>query len=241
MNVIFKAFAVCFILLLGAPHAHAIEPLTIDVAESHIDITTGFSGASIVIFGVRHGRGDVAIVVEGPRSDVVVRRKDNVLGAWINRSWMRFMNVPLYYDYALAEGDDTSREIGEFGVENLVFETKGPTAEFERYKNAFIRGRRDVEFYPMAPETIEFIGDELFRTRMSMPANVPQGEYTITALLIDNKRVVYEKKSSFKVGQVGFNSGVYSFSKSHSFFYAMLCVFIAVLAGWLSHKVARRA
>jgi uncharacterized protein (TIGR02186 family) len=240
MKVIVRFFAV-LIFVCGALPVHATEPLTIDLAENHIDITTGFSGASIVVFGVKHGKGDVAVIIEGPRHDVVVRRKDNILGAWINRSWMQFKDVPLYYDYAVAEGDNTSRGVGQFGVEDLAFDAKGSQAERSRYKNAFVRGRREIGFYPMKPEPIEFISDEMFKVRMPMPADVPKGDYMVKALLIDGDKVVYEQVSGFKVGQVGFNSGVNHFAMSNSFLYAMVCVFIAMLAGWLSHKVARRA
>ena len=56
-------------------------------------ITADFAGADLTIFGAienadpllsRQGRYDVIVVLEGPARPVVVRRKDRVLGMWIN-------------------------------------------------------------------------------------------------------------------------------------------------------------
>src|SRR5690606_26231841 len=65
-----------------------------------------FSGADLTIFGSvdnadslasRQGRYDVIVVLEGPPRPTVVRRKDRVLGMWINTQSETFVNVPASY------------------------------------------------------------------------------------------------------------------------------------------------
>ncbi|TIU73272.1 MAG: TIGR02186 family protein, partial [Mesorhizobium sp.] len=48
----------------------------------------------------RQGRYDVVVVLEGPPRPVVVRRKDRVLGVWINLDSETFENVPVSYSVA---------------------------------------------------------------------------------------------------------------------------------------------
>ena len=50
--------------------------------------------------GRRQGRYDVIVVLEGPARPVVVRRKDRVLGMWINTQSDTFVNVPVSYSVA---------------------------------------------------------------------------------------------------------------------------------------------
>ena len=58
-----------------------------------------FTGARIVVFGAIRGgpetqKGyDVAVVVQGPEQDVIVRRKERVLGIWANRTSRAFTGV----------------------------------------------------------------------------------------------------------------------------------------------------
>lgn len=65
--------------------AQSANLLNLDLAGNHVDITTGFIGGSIVIFGTRkRDADDLIVIMEGPRHDVVVRQKKNVFGAWVN-------------------------------------------------------------------------------------------------------------------------------------------------------------
>ncbi|TIP64839.1 MAG: TIGR02186 family protein, partial [Mesorhizobium sp.] len=75
-------------------------------STDHVSITAGFSGADLTIFGslenadprvARQGRYDIVVVLEGPARKVVVRRKDRVLGIWINLESETFKNVPVSY------------------------------------------------------------------------------------------------------------------------------------------------
>ena len=66
----------------GAP-ARA-EGVVADLSSHLIAITTGFTGASVVLFGATDGRGDVIVVVRGPEREMTVWRKSRVAGIWVN-------------------------------------------------------------------------------------------------------------------------------------------------------------
>jgi len=226
--------------------AQALEPLSIELSSDHVDITTGFTGGSVVLFGTKSWSGDMVIELEGPRKDVVVRKKDNVFGAWVNRSWMTFKDIPVYYDLAYnAQGDDAYVAIGA-GVNSFDFfatrnEKTKDTKRWKLYRQAYIVERQNQGFYPLERKKISFLDDNFFRVDMHLPANVPKGLYTVRALLVRGDKVVHRVEKTFKVGQVGFSAKVYSFAQKESFAYAALVIFIAVVSGWVSNKVARRS
>ena len=71
-----------------------------DLATHLIAITTGFTGASVVLFGATDGPGDIAVAVRGPEREMTVRRKSRVAGIWVNTRELTFTNVPSFYAVA---------------------------------------------------------------------------------------------------------------------------------------------
>jgi len=72
------------------------EALVADLTNHLIAITTGFTGAAVVLFGAIDGPGDIAVVIRGPDRDVTVRRKTRVAGIWVNSEEVNFGNVPSF-------------------------------------------------------------------------------------------------------------------------------------------------
>jgi len=81
-------------------------PLVAALSRNAIEITTGFSGGSLVVFGstdmpIGPGADEVVIVVRGPAAPFVVRRKVKVLGLfWVNGPSARFPRAPGFYAIA---------------------------------------------------------------------------------------------------------------------------------------------
>ncbi|MBX2834631.1 MAG: TIGR02186 family protein [Micavibrio sp.] len=233
------------LMMLWPLAAQAENPLEIDLAKNTVDITTGFTGADVVVFGVKNGRGDIAIVLEGPRKAVTVRRKENVFGAWINRSWINYDDMPLYYDYAIGSLDDTAYKKVGIGVEAIEFKAgkKGEhnIDEHKLFKSALIDEKVQLAFYSVTPTLIEFLDGGFFKVLFHLPANVPKGDYVMRAYLIEKGKVTFTAEKMLYVGQVGFNAKVLSFSYNERMLYALLCIAIAFAAGWVSNKLARRS
>ena len=100
---------------VAEPPQDPVETVEADVSTRSVEVTTGFTGHEILVFGAvdnsqqPESRGqdqsggayyDVVVVVEGTPYPVVVRRKSNVAGVWINTSSVLFASVPSYYAIA---------------------------------------------------------------------------------------------------------------------------------------------
>src|SRR5438045_8871453 len=68
-----------------------------DLSSHLIAITTGFTGASVVLFGATEGRGDIITVVRGPEREMTVWRKGKVAGILVNAEAVGFCNVSSFY------------------------------------------------------------------------------------------------------------------------------------------------
>lgn len=233
----------------GAAVRAEVRPLNLDLAQDHVNITTGFTGSVLSVFGTRQGRGDIVIILEGQIRDSIVRRKENVAGAWINRSWLRFRDIPVYYDYASSRSDEKGllpekelarNRIGLDSFRANLVSNRYDAETTKDFQNALLRNKQERGLFPREPQKIVFIDDNFFRVDFHLPSNVPRGKYSVRALLIRDKRVVHEIKRDMTVAQIGFSSTVNSVAHSHSLFYGLLCVFIACMAGWLSNAVVRR-
>src|ERR1700730_6096669 len=85
------------------PAVTRADGIVADLSSHSIAITTGFTGASVVLFGSIAGPGDVVVVVRGPEREVTVWRKGKIAGIWANTESVTFANVPSYYAVAASK------------------------------------------------------------------------------------------------------------------------------------------
>lgn len=225
------------------------QTLMIDLAEDHVNITTGFTGADIMLFGVKDKPGEIVILLEGPKIETMVRKKEQVMGAWINRAWLNFQDVFSYYDYAMNVPEDDAfmskqsladNDIGFAALEYDPVDKRYNAEMTEDFKEALVRNRQNKQLYPIKPQIVTWLNDQFFRASFHLPANVPHGVYTVRALLVQNGKVVSKVDEQFTVAQIGFSSNVNLFAEHYSFAYGVLCILIAVFAGWISNVIVRR-
>lgn len=242
-------FLCAFALVGRSGWAAESKLLNIDLSQNTVDITTGFTGDDVTLFGVKQGRGDVVIVLEGPSRENTVRRKDRVMGAWINRKWVNFTTVPSYYDIAASTentGSLMSRarlEDTHIGVEALLLNPEDNDHDeqtLKSFRDALVRIKQSRSLYPIKPQKVTFLDDRFFRVDFHLPANVPRGDYRVRGMLIRDGQVVADVSRTMKVAQVGFSSDVNKVAQKHGFVYGLLCVFVAIFMGFLSDLLVRR-
>ncbi len=248
--VLFIVFAVC---VAGKYTAYAQgwrsdgEALVIDLAQDHVDITTGFTGARLVLFGVREREGDLAIVIRGPLENQIVRRKQPTMGLWMNRESVRFLDVPSYYDYALSAPEEKTgsavlRDQLGIGLDALEFsyESSYPSDFVLRFEEALIRSKQAAGLFPLEARSVFFLNDRFFRVEFDFPADMPTGDYQIVTHLFKGEKLVDQGRTNLRVAQVGFGAEVFYFAHTNGFFYGLIIVFLAVFSGWAANYVMRR-
>jgi uncharacterized protein (TIGR02186 family) len=232
-----------------AAPAGAAEPLIADITTHFIAITTGFTGANMVLFGATDGMGDIIVVVRGPERDAVVRRKSRVAGLWINTRDVVFTLVPSYYAvYSSRPLDDIAppgvQALHQIGLGNLRLGVRGKQRAAEEvavFRAALIREQQRDGLFGEGAGRVHFLGDRLFRADIALPANLPTGEYRVEIYLLRDGAVITAQTSPLFVSQAGVDADVYDFADRHALFYGMIAVAGAAMAGWLASLPFRNA
>lgn len=242
-----RAFFVIAVLLMAAPAQAA--SLKLELAQDQVDISTGFNGAQLALFGVSDAPdADVAVTLTGPEETVVVRKKTRVGGAWMNTQSIEFRRVPSYYDLALTRSSTELAEpaiLGEhkIGMGNLGFYSEYASDDaqaVEIFRDSLINDMQQRGFYPLKFKTITFIEPTFFRIAFDLPPDVPTGIYTVKGLLLKDGKVIAQETRTLQVGQVGFNARIYNFANENPLFYGVFAILVALVAGWSAFTFLRR-
>lgn len=217
------------------------EGLVADLTSHLIAITTGFTGASVVLFGATDGPGDVIVVVRGPEREITVRRKSRVAGIWVNTQQVTFANLPSFYAVAASRpmADILSPAAAAFyrlGIANLklVAATPAPSVVADAFRTALERTEQQAGLFVERMGKVDFLGERLFRTTIAFPANVPTGTYLVEVFLVRDKDIVSGQTTPLVVSRVGVDAAVFEFSTRQPGFYGAIAVLTAIVAGWLA-------
>ena len=251
-----KGYAILVLLaaaMAGAAPAYA-ERLTVAVSTPQVQITSNFAGVTVTTFGVIEGADElsliagyqVAAVVIGPPQTLVERRKDRVVGIWANRATVTIIGAPSFYALDTSAPLEAIAPPATLARLGLGFDNLGlsfadtPTAVEQReFQNAFVRLQQQAGLYT-AGTGVQFIGDTIFRSNTFLPANIPDGRYTVLAYLFSNQTLIAAAQSSFTVSKTGFEQTVASFAVGQSLIYGLLTVAISIFIGWLGGVIFRR-
>lgn len=238
----------CVLVAALVPAAARADGIVADLSSHSIAITTGFTGASVVLFGATDGPGDVVVIVRGPERDLTVWRKGKVAGVWANAEAVAFASVPMYYALAASKPPDevlspTAAVFYRIGVANLKFSptTAVSPERAQLFTDALITAQQQAGVFSRAPGKIAFLGERLFRTTFNFPANIPTGVYLVQVYLVRDKDVVGAQTTPLIVSKVGVDAAVFDFAHSRSLAYGAIAVVMAVMAGWLASLPFRNA
>lgn len=227
------------------------ESLVSTLSDDMVEITSNFTGERIVVFGAIRGAppGDpsyeVAVVVQGPDQDVIVRRKERFLGIWANRTSREFENVPSYYVMHLSENFTAAvdpSQLGEYrlGVRTLPFIQDAADPIGQTFANALADIRTGRGLYVDREEEVKFIAPNVFRTTFFLPSDIPTGEYRVSVYLFRGQAFLAGQTQPLSIAKGGFSDRIARASVEYPLRYGLVCVALALFTGWLAWVIFRR-
>lgn len=228
------------------------ESVEADVSTRSVSITSGFTGTEIIIFGAvensrqpsaEAGTYDVVIVVAGTHQPLVVRKKAQVGGLWVNADQVRFASFPSYYAIAstrpideIAEHDVQKKN--QIGFEHIRMVRSGRAyigeadpLETIEFREAVVRLKERDRLYVTAEHGVIFIGRSLFRATITLPPNVPVGPLTARVMLFKDGALLGSYKSNVNMQREGLERFLYDSAFERPTFYALATILLAALAG----------
>ena len=224
------------------------DDLIIDAALDQVDITTGFDGAKLVVYGVKRVDGDLAIVVRGPDKYHTVRKKDQIMGVWMNVEAIEFKNVSSYYDYAVSANETKLAEVSllqenKVGLNALSYEVADDDEDPEEvraFHESLIRLQQGSGLLPLEAQPVRYLDDGFFKVVFDLPANVPIGLFQIEGFVFDDGDIVAKDTIDLNVGQVGLSANIYKFAHTQPWMYAIVILLIASASGLFAHYAMRK-
>lgn len=235
------------ILLILLPSLVWAEEVVLGLSRDKISITTRFEGSEILIFGavkretpIPEGSDlDVIVTVEGPSEPVMVRRKANRFGIWVNTDAVEVDAAPSFYAVASSGVlDDVLKDI-----EDLRYKVSIPRAirsvgapmtiqDSESFTDALIRIRKSNGLYQELDNTVAVDEQTLFRTSVRLPANLTEGDYRTRIFLVRGGEVVTDFDTTIDVRKVGLERWLFTLSRQQPLIYGLMSLAIAIAAGW---------
>ncbi len=231
-------------LLLAGPAA--AEEIVAGLSQNRVSITADFDGSEILIYGAvkrdapaPEGRLEVIITVEGPKTPLIIRKKSQIAGIWINRDQVKIDAAPSFYAVAttgplveiLSDTDDLRHTI----TLPRVIRAVGISAEAANspdFVDALLRVRQTEDRFRVMEGMVQFTEATLFRTDVVLPANLTEGQYTVRMFLTRAGHVVAEQERVIGVRKEGLERLIFTMATEQPLAYGLVSLLFAVVAGW---------
>jgi uncharacterized protein (TIGR02186 family) len=240
--------------------AVAAERIEADVSTRTIAVSSGYSGAEILVFGTiensrqpsaESGFYDVAVVVEGSPEPLMVRKKGRVAGLWVNTKTFDFNAVPSYYAVAstrpLEEFADVAvLEENGIGLDAVRMAASAGSAvrvsseDLIAFKDAVSRLKLAARLFQRDDYGVIFTGRSLFRATIALPATVPVGPLTARVYLFNDGKLLSRFQSRVVLEREGMERWIYAFALERPFLYGIVAVMLALATGVVASAVFRR-
>lgn len=245
--MIWRAAIFLTVLTAWSASSAKAEPVIVDLSKNFVAITAGFTGTEVLLFGTTDGRGEVVVVVEGPKQNSAVRRKEKIAGIWVSGRQVDFRDVPAFYKILSTSDLDEwlplpLREKNQIGVEYLDLQVAGDVSDADaaEYRAALIRNKQRIGHYGKVEGRLKVTDGRLFRSTVSFPANVPVGNYQIRTHLVEKGKIISTRTMPLTINKTGFEAEVFRVAHEHSALYGIAAIFIAVMAGLGGNALFRK-
>ncbi|OYW97041.1 MAG: hypothetical protein B7Z15_23840 [Rhizobiales bacterium 32-66-8] len=206
--------AVLILALLGGCGMARADGLVVSVSQAQVHITSGFTGADLVVFGVMDpqdaagGSPDVVVTVRGPGQTFTTWRKTRVLGLWMNKQRI---------------GDDHADVVSA-----------------DPFRAAFLRIQQAQGLYRENTCGVTFIAPHVFRAEVAIPGTAPLGRYQVEVQLLRGGRPVASATTSFDVQKTGVEQSIAEFSQRNGLLYGLAVAMGSLMLGGVASILFRR-
>jgi uncharacterized protein (TIGR02186 family) len=222
------------------------ETIVAGLSQNSVSITTNFDGSEILIYGAVKRDApitaakplEVIITVEGPSLPMTIRHKERRTGIWMNTGAVTVDSAPTFY--AVATTGPLTRVLKD--IDNLrhritiprVIRAVGITDEAENageYVQEFLRLQDESGVYRVDQGAVELLEETLFRTDISLPANLTDGEYRVRIFLTRDGKVIDHQERIIGVRKTGVERFLFNLAQDQPLLSGIAAVLMAVIAG----------
>ena len=247
------------LMFCGLAAPASAEKVVTSLSHHRVAITSSFTGEDLILFGAIEADApggqlrdnyDVVVTVIGPRQTYRTRRKERVLGIWVNVDSRPFLNVPSYLSVLanrplthITDGEVLRKE--QVGLDNYLLTQRvgadfADTVREDPFRAAFVRIENEFGLYNESATAVTFITPTVFRAAIPLPSAVPTGVYLTEIKLFAGGEIVGRSSTAFEITKAGFEEFVAEAARDHGLLYGLITAILALLTGWFASVVLRR-
>jgi uncharacterized protein (TIGR02186 family) len=178
------------------------------------------------------------------------RRKERVLGIWVNVDSREFVRVPSYLSILSNRpvteiaAPETLRRL-QLGLNHIILTQRigadfADTVPDDPFRVAFVKLKKESGQYRESATAVTFLTPTVFRAAIPLPADVPTGNYAIDVKLFAGGGLVARTTSALEVNKAGFEQYVADAARDYGLLYGIAASLMALLIGWFGSVVFRR-
>lgn len=253
------AIALALAAMAAALTPARAERLVVSLSNHRVAVTSSFVGTELVLFGTiepdkpgtaTRSSYDLVTTVTGPTVTLRTRRKERVLGIWVNVDSRKFIRVPSYLGVLSNRpngqiADPTTARKLQLGL-NYIILTQRIGTDFadsvsdDPFRLNFINLQKDAELYREEANGVTFLTPTVFRVSIPLPANVPTGTYTVDVKLFATGQMIARTNTALEVIKSGFEQYVFEASQNHGLIYGAVTALMGLMIGWFATVVFKR-
>jgi uncharacterized protein (TIGR02186 family) len=253
------AITLALVIFACGVRTAAAERLVVSLSNHRVAVTSNFVGEELVLFGTIEPDPatsplrppyDLVVTVTGPRQTLRTRRKQRMIGIWVNVDSREFVRAPSYLAVLsnrpvnTIAGQDTLRRL-QVGLDNFLLPQRigadvADTVRDDPFRRAFVRLETQQGLYRESGTAVTFLTPTVFRAAIPMPAAVPTGSYAIDVELFAGGLLVARTNSALEVIKTGFEQYVADAARDYGLVYGLATTLMALIIGWFASVVFAR-
>ncbi len=220
----------------AVPRAGGGAP-TFTVEPQQVPIGLFYGGTTIRVQGDLPADLPCAVLLEGPREPLTLKRKGKVWGLlWMNVGEVEFAEVPTVYLLQTSAPLSSLASAGQLAEAGLGYPALARRAGTDTTAfRELIQLKEKEGFFSVAAGAVSLEPAEQGTARLSsaipLRARIPAGEYTVSLIGFDGGHVRRLARAAVSLEQVGLVQALHSLAMERGLLYGCTAVIIALLAG----------
>lgn len=220
---------------------------TLYLDKYEIKITPTFLGDTINLYGIQEEEGCIVIVLKGERATYYIQKKEKKWGIWVKGEKRKFTDVYRYYTILSEKSLDVMNaqhllKPFEMGIDNIntYNTTVADTIEAFEYKDALFQYKIHNNLYVENYHANVTTPERLLYTKFHIPPNIPEGDYTVTAYIINDNEIRKTINIPVYVYQDGLLKFITNAVKNQKALYLLLSIGSSIGIAFASYVVLGR-
>jgi uncharacterized protein (TIGR02186 family) len=235
--------------------AGADSETTLKLSPETIEMGAFYNGAPIRMEGTVPSGSQVMVIIRGVSKDELFNKKGRVGPIWINTDKVHVTGTPsLFLRFSSADVHSfldrqtiDAYELDELSVKHRMhIRTKHgePDPQYrELIENSYLTLKKKNGSYRRVADRVqitESTGKAHFSLKFNWPKEAPPGSYQVEVYACRGGAIVARTGAALRLVEVGFPAFMASLAHQHPYWYGVLAVLMAVIAGFGIDAIASR-